>query len=174
MVKCADCGFLAYRDSLKWEFTETPDIVRKTGGKPFLIYGGGLPIIPPVCFINKYDLWAESGDINHASPETIKCTVQKDRECDSLAEYQQGFTPKEHREMLDRKWMLNYQAAREKEDKQWRDDQRRRDLEWREKQEKSAENRHRWDLIIVGIVATLVLSFSAIAAALIERKIWFP
>ena len=63
---------------------------------------------------------------------------------------------------------------REKEERKWGEEQRRLDLEWRERKDKKAETRHRWDLIVLGIIVTLIISFASIAASLIVRGIWFP
>ena len=96
-------------------------------------------------------------------------------------EWKQGSTPKEHQDRLDEQRKLEYQSKRENEDRQWREEQRRLDLEWREKrdaddkkwredQDKKASKRHRLDLIITGIVATLFISAATIAAAFIAKS----
>jgi len=64
---------------------------------------------------------------------------------------------------------MNFQAEREDADRKWREEQRREDLRWREEQEEKAEKRHRWDLIILGVVATLIICIATIVAAYIER-----
>ncbi len=76
--------------------------------------------------------------------------------------------------MLDRKWQLEFQAKSEKEDRQWREEQRRKDLEWRNTQEEKATKRHRWDLIILGIVVTLIIAIVTILAAFIKRGSLWP
>jgi hypothetical protein len=73
---------------------------------------------------------------------------QDDRDCKEWAEWHQGFTPKEHKEMIDRKEMLAWQAKRENADK-----------DWRAKQE-DKHSREEWlryiFLCIVTILATLI------------------
>jgi hypothetical protein len=101
--------------------------------------------------------------------EEVKAIVQRDNDCKEFTDWQQGFTPKEHREILDRQRQLDFQVKREKEDKEWRNEQRLKDLEWREEQDKKAEGRHRVDLIVIGIIATIIIAVATILAAFIER-----
>jgi hypothetical protein len=177
VVKCAECGFLAARNIQTREIEEVEGLFRDEGEPSF----GNLGIPKheglPLCFARAFDLKSEfkkcagKGDPDAYS---IYLVIHEDRDCSSYTEWQQGFTPKEHREMLDRKWLMEFQAAREKEDKEWRESQRREDLLWREKQEKKAEKRHRTDLIIIGIVATILICLVTIIAAFIERGSLFP
>lgn len=46
---------------------------------------------------------------------TILSIVQKNRHCDAFTSWQYGFTPKEHRDMLDRQWLLDREDRRDKE-----------------------------------------------------------
>jgi hypothetical protein len=68
--------------------------------------------------------------------------------CDEFTEWQQGSSPKEHREMMDRKEMLKWQADREDADKKWREQQ---------EQKHSTEEWHRYIFVgILGIVAVII------------------
>ncbi len=112
MVKCADCGFLTKINQETRALEETEQITRNEG-----------IITSPVCFVRANDLWAESGTnygiICGGSEINIKATLQKDRDCRQFTKWQQGFTPKEHREMLDRTQMLKWQTEREEADRKW-------------------------------------------------------
>jgi len=86
-------------------------------------------------------------------------------ECPDFTPWFLGFTPKEHREILDRQKLLEWQATREDEDRRWRADEAGKDRAWREKQ---AQGEGIWRLVqvvVFGVVGAMV----AILAALIER-----
>jgi len=69
-------------------------------------------------------------DGNYSALE-FKDAINEEIECESFMEWRQGFTPKEHREMLDRERLLKWQAEREEEDRKWREEQRKADRCWR-------------------------------------------
>ena len=163
MVKCAECGYLASRNYESRQLAETETQTRNEGVDVYTI--DGLIYESPICFMQVFDLRSEFG--NYALPEQIKAVIQQSRECNEFVKWKQGFTPKEHREMMDRQWMQKYQDERDEKDRKWREEQRRVDLEWREKQERETRNRHRWDLIIMGIIATILISAATIGAAII-------
>jgi hypothetical protein len=163
MVKCAECGYLASRnyESRKLEETESGT---RNGAAIVISLSTGMPIYePPICFMQVIDLRYE---YENNAPQ-ITPVIQQSRECNEFIEWKQGSTPKEHREMMDRQWMQKYQDERDEKDRKWREEQRRLDLEWREKQESEARGRHRWDLIVTGIIATILISAATIGAALI-------
>lgn len=112
MVKCAECGFLAIRNVESRELEEAEKDIREHGcctvligqiqGHPQLRHTG-----LPLCFAGRYDLWDESkketvkGDRNTRGARTV---IHKQRRCEGFTKWQLGFTPKEHREMIDRQW----------------------------------------------------------------------
>lgn len=67
---------------------------------------------------------------------------------------------KEHREMLDRQWREDYQLRRDKADEA----NQRFIL-----QEQRVEHRHRWDLIVLGLVVILINVVSNLFAPLVSR-----
>ena len=96
MKTCKNCGFLALRDKHTRELGEADEGYRelldlRSGPSPF-----------PVCFVSAVNLRFE---IDAPTQEAImEVIVFKDRsDCPGWTPWQQGFTPKEHREMLDRK-----------------------------------------------------------------------
>jgi hypothetical protein len=67
-------------------------------------------------FVQRDEMWA-------GWPKYVFKIITRDRNCDKAGKftnYQQGFTPKEHKEMMDRKEMLEWQAKREEADREWR------------------------------------------------------
>jgi len=90
--------------------------------------------------------------------EELLSLLQGERECTEFTTWCQGFTPKEHQEMLDRQRLLKWQAERENEDRRWRDDQRREERRWR-----------LIELLVLGGFVTVVLVVAQIVAAFIQR-----
>lgn len=136
MVKCIDCGYLAARHHETRLLEEVEEIYRNTGTSPNTTVGYkhdiGIPIYEePICFMRFCDLKAE-----YRMTKDLLSILRKDRECDST-DWKQGFTPKEHREMMDREKMLKWQAEREESDRKWR----------------SAQE---WKLVIVAGIFTLI------------------
>lgn len=165
MVKCAECGYLTVRNVNTYSLDEAGGEFRETGA------AYSLHERRPVCF-QRCDLRREIKQAFGTGKNEMGCVLQvisKERDCNKFMDWQQGFTPKEHRELSDRKWMLEFQDKREKEDKEWREKQRRMDLDWREDQEKRTEGRHRWDLILTGGIATVAICAATIIAAFIAR-----
>jgi hypothetical protein len=114
--KCADCGYLAVRNIYSRELQEPEKSYRDCGMQPITLThkmeDGKLAIISPyepipICFMQSKDLQTECNVLK------IKSTLQTEWECDDFTEWHQGFTPKEHREMLDRKLELRRLEAQE-------------------------------------------------------------
>lgn len=150
MVKCADCGFLAqhiFRGPIPQGFIDIEEQPRKTGVLPHAPFGfhaiGELDRTPekldgdnfPTCFVRSFDLGQEVNErIGHGDVlNAVKDIIQKERICDHFIKWERGFTPKEHREMMDRARLLKWQIDREDADKKWREDQdkRRSTDEWK-------------------------------------------
>jgi len=124
MVKCSECGFLASRDIETRYLEETEQEIRQEGC-PILMVDTvkiGSKFEPPICFMRSQDYRAVPfGQIYDHKP--VKFEIQRERICEYFTPWQQGFTPKEHREMLDREKMLKWQADREDADRKWRSKQ---------------------------------------------------
>lgn len=126
MVMCSECGFLALRRYADSALVEADADYRRSGTvrKPL---GGQFEIterLPP-CFTqrrNFAELYArEGGEAARDSVEKadILSLINDEHPCDTtpdsdgFCEWQQGFAPKEHREMLDRHRLLEMEANRE-------------------------------------------------------------
>ncbi len=159
MVRCFDCGLLTYLNEEGFHELYL--------GDRYL----GIAFIPKcfahvVNFDEEYRLSTKSNDLAKFSE-----AINKERPCAisdtkyGFTPHYQGFSPKEHLEMIDRE----RQFRMEQEQREWIAEQRRLDIEWRERQERINKNNHRWDLIILGIVATLIVSAATIITAFISR-----
>jgi hypothetical protein len=152
VVKCSDCGYLAVRHLETRELWEAEGGCRETGEiPPDLNRPKNLYDEVPLCFERLRFFDPEQC----ASPAGRKEAQQMEiGPCVGFVKWQHGFTPKEHREMLDRKELLKWQAKREDDDRQWRADQARGERTWR------------WiQVLVFGVMGAAV----AIVAAVIQR-----
>ena len=103
MVKCSECGFLAlrmrgdpsYAPSLSEALEEHRDaghITQRNTYHP-----------KPVCFMRMPWFREELGKIP-ITVEDFRPVIHADQSCNQFTEWRQGFSPKEHREMIDRRW----------------------------------------------------------------------
>ena len=76
-------------------------------------------------------------------------------------EHQPGLTPKEHREMLDREFRVKREDARDADQRDWQERVQAR-------VEEKADKRHTRELWIIGGVVTTIVVLATILAALIE------
>jgi len=183
MAKCADCGYLTVRIKSSYSFGEAPSDFRERGVVPVIYDEQGRNQHPfheqePICFILKKDLKKEFKTETTKGNNTVSAfnVLHKYRDCDTtdttlgFTEYRQGFTPKEHREMLDRQWMLDFKEKREQEDREWRSKEEKERREWQQKQ---SAKRFRWEVLVVGGVIASLFVISQILAAFIERgSLW--
>lgn len=133
MPRCADCGFLTMRNQYTGEWDEMDREYRETGNPPtrkrlrndestVRPLGSTDRIYPynniPMCFIGARD---EFEDFT-VDPETVRQRdgypaamvleiLQKERVCGEFTPRKIGLTPKDHREMLDKQKMLDWQAS---------------------------------------------------------------
>lgn len=157
MVKCAECGFLCFRDRGTFELVEAVESIRSATVIP-----NALVYQRPYCFVRKVDFAQEYGwepRALDAAEGGVFTAISAERECDGFEPWQQGFTPQEHREMLDRDRMIKREdeirrAIWERED--------RRDVEvgqQHKEQMDTLRGQHWWQIAVLGgavIVATLI------------------
>ena len=183
MARCTDCGFISLRNRLTGDLDEMDADFRKTGNPPHreLPAVGGMgnkftlvDTTPyrhvPICFAMAVDLGEDRGGSSELrdryrdwSADSMLGVIIKERpECEGkFTEWRQGSTPKEHREMLDRKWMMDRQQIREDEDRQYRERQRKDDRKYR-----------LIELGVIGIIGVLAAGAFTILGAFIERGSW--
>jgi cation transport ATPase len=134
MVKCVDCGFLAARNIKTRDLEEVEQLFRDIGSPVWIGTKEdpkGVPVHErmPLCFMRAYDLilemeQAQEHPINRAiNAAEVQSVIGRDRNCAYFRRWLQGVSPKEHREMMDREKMLEWQAGREEADRKWREEQ---------------------------------------------------
>jgi hypothetical protein len=185
MVKCADCGFLTVRDKATGQLIEVIDDYRVSGSMPHM-WAYDSVYNYPICFVMAHGLMPE---VENAAQQQFRDdapswsdyvlrVITSDRKCPiesglfGFTKYQQGFTPKEHREMLDAQWKLDYEARRDADDKKWREDQELKAEQRHKDQMKSMRSIHRSEMWIVGGAVTFAILIITLISAAIEAG-WF-
>lgn len=153
MARCSECGFLAIRNGESRNLEELEFGSRQSGEIDEHKY-----IRIPVCFVMTVSLDKEAKELRQLPQyktgqnnidwnALTKEMLNKERKCESFTEWHQGYTPKEHREMLDRQEWRDWQAKQRKEDKRWR----------------------MIELIVFGIISVLVAGGFTLLGAFISR-----
>ncbi len=188
MAECATCGFLAVLDPKAGALDGCGSDYRENGELEYRDTAFQHHRWP-ICFVSAFPLRKEvrdamdrdgvySGDAS--SVHVVEVLKRNRDECPGFTPWRQGFTPKEHQEMLDRQWRLEFQAQREEADRQWRDqqrkadlewreEQRRRDLEWRERESRETRKWHWRDFWAVVIATGLIVAGASVAGAWLLR-----
>lgn len=127
MVKCGECGFYSTRHAPSGSLTEVPYEWRVD--KPDLRTGRDTPYMYfPVCGVRAKRLHDETSE--RTATELWKIG-KLERTCDRWTEWHIGFTPKEHREMLDRDRILDREERRDKEQRDWQRTESASNKRWR-------------------------------------------
>ncbi len=166
MVRCADCGFLAVKNLTTRALEEVEEGFRKRGVIPLSevrpSYGRheDLPLCfvgrhedLPLCFVGRHDLQWEIKSTGKQDKTVVITVINDERQCgEAFTEWKLGFTPKEHREMLDRAEWLKWQERQRRDDKRWRV----------------------IELIVIGVITVIIAGGFTILGAFIERGSLFP
>jgi hypothetical protein len=91
-------------------------------------------------------------------PEQIRAVLEKERKCESFTEWIPGFTPKEHKEMLDAKEMRAWQAEQREKDLAWQAAQRQEERTWQESQ-KRIDRRLQFVTIVFAALVSAIVSW---------------
>jgi hypothetical protein len=175
MVRCADCGFLSLRHLETRELREAEGDYRNTGVIPRNItLPKHLYEERPLCFQQLVTFDPEQCK----SPEDRLAAIQQERgDCRGFTEWKQGFMPKEHREMLDRQWMIEREDRRDKEMRE-REDLRDKETANRHKEQmKDLRGQHWRELIVFGGLIGLATVVAAILDGAISHgwePLWWP
>jgi hypothetical protein len=163
MVKCADCGFLAARLKNERVLVDAEESMRQKWDLPKgkNDKGQGIEVYEhdPICFVRVPNFRVESGVKLQATE-----AVTRERECDRFVLWQQGFTPKEHAEMIQEEARLRWQARREDADKEWRDQQEDKAAA-RHDEAMRVASRTSFVSALIGFVAALVAALAAVVLA---------
>jgi hypothetical protein len=162
VVKCVECGFLALKQFAGSEIVEADSEFREDGANLHLRSTVNESF--PICFMRSFDLDSECREIQASSskrnePDIVKEVIQKERHCDTFIPWHMGFSPKEHREILDIQMEKEWREQRLQEDRAWREEQAKQERHWRTVQ---------LAILVAGLVITAIIT---IIAAFIP--VWF-
>lgn len=176
MAKCAECGYLAVLNRSTQELRDVSDQWRRTGGIPI----SGPHECCPYCFVKAFPIEDEMRGAGSAEQDRFLQVIKLERNCQRFISWQQGLSPKEHREMdLQAKLMEAQNAIRREsqaredaiheqarrwqlEDRAWQEEWKEKDRAWQEGME-----RKRWVYstfttlagAVVGAVAGAALAY---------------
>jgi hypothetical protein len=121
MVKCAECGFLATRRLWSHELVEAAAPYRDEGQQPTDPQNRNFYSceLVPVCavqrrnFVERLLRQGRTTQIgqDELTREEVRAALLEEYDCAQWTVWHQGFTPKEHREMLDRQSMHRQQVS---------------------------------------------------------------
>lgn len=178
MACCSGCGFLCYRDNedrLR-EVNAEVRLLDKLPGQSIMASERTWRLsTKPLCFAMRQELREQIMMQNGAQPEQIFASaILMKHNCPEWIEWQQGFSPKEHREMRaaeDIRKATEEQRQREEKREQ---EQRQRDREWEAKVEADTrtwqaeqarkQQTHEWRTTAAQIVSTLLVGWLAYIA----------
>jgi hypothetical protein len=104
MAKCAQCGFLAVWDLRNTQFQEASEWFRAHGVPEHVQENRAA--YQAKCFVQADDLIKEvpqSPGRGTEYTQAILSAIKRDRNCSVATPWKQGFHPKEHQEMIDRR-----------------------------------------------------------------------
>ena len=172
MAKCAECGLLALRHSETRELREMEADARNYGwvmASSPSAFSGSIYDPVPVC-AKGFRRFTEAGDylyppgLDRSPNQAFLDSIGREFPCpdEGFVQRVEGLTPREHQEMLDRKFMIEREDRRDAEMRKREDD---RDAE--------AKGRHVTDLWILGVlVAVATLLGSAMQSGWIPTPPW--
>lgn len=105
-VKCIDCGNVCLRNVATRELVEVESDIRQTGDIPPTTYINVL-----ICFVRAFQLHDELQQEQGVFKNKFLNVINKNRKCPKFIAWQQGFTPKEHQEMIYTEEMRKQDAA---------------------------------------------------------------
>jgi hypothetical protein len=135
-VKCANCGLLAMVGENQ-AFIEAPMRTRKEGLQPW-------KVINPHCFVDAYDLPNEFKETEYRekNPQRrLLIVLDEERDCKRFAQWKQGYTPKEHNDMIQSEALREANERAQQVMRDWQGEQRRLDAERQDKQRRADQER---------------------------------
>jgi hypothetical protein len=113
--KCAECGYLTVIRMRDRSLIEASSDFRERGAVPNELddKGGNQHSrheVIPLCFDRQLYLRdaIKTIDKQNNQNDEVKAVINKENDCAKSIKWEQGFTPKEHREIMDRQAMLDW------------------------------------------------------------------
>jgi hypothetical protein len=102
-------------------------------------------------------------------PETVLLFLQEERDCGAFTVWQQGFNPKEHRDILDRAEAREYDLRRDLAIQAREEARDKRAEDWHKEQMKALREQHRNELLAFGGLIALATVIGSIRSGLLSR-----
>ncbi len=135
MPRCVECGYLAFRKQGSRDLVEAEDAYRRSETRGSWLQGNHVFFPDPICFARAVHLEREINNCRGWSPDEAHAgVVAEERTCSAYTPWQQGFSPKEHREMLVAQQMLEAQREQQQLDREWREHQAAEDRAWKSRE----------------------------------------
>ncbi len=181
-VQCFSCGFLVLMSKRQDLIFESADHVYRTSGHPSASREAVVHHRPQ-CYRGKWNLHGETeqepqeSGVEHWYYQQNDTVIHRVRDCDEWIRWEPDYSPKEHLEERKMQEVREWQAARDREDRDFRAEQRRLDQEWRTlerqwrtNQEKRREGQHTTTLWVIGVLATLAIVAGCHNSRRVHRK----
>lgn len=164
MPKCAECGYLSLRLTKDRTIAEVEKLTRHDAVNPSVLsttvhdqYAGS-----PFCFVNAFPLAEEIDrqDEKQSVQNRWKHVFWKERDCKESVEWRQGFTPREHKEIIEGEQLLEFQRGRDERQFTFQKEESEKNRTFQLLLERNAEKRHVRELAVMGGIVTLALIIS--------------
>jgi hypothetical protein len=133
---------LALLNATTRELIEADTRYRETGNVPRTVQIEGLP----VCFRRAIRF---SDDVASHDVDEVLNAVQQKRDCNQYKAWEQGFSPRDHVEMIREDERRARENERDRVDREWREKQAALEHEWHEKQERWTQRRWLWGFVLI-------------------------
>jgi len=192
MVKCKNCGYLTFRHRNSRELVETEERIRIVANLPreMDVDGMSSSILErtPICFAratslrleifnteyaNGNDLQLADQEANSPQDSTLLLLFDRERYCTEFTEWQQGFTPKEHRETRREDDWQKFQVQLAEDDRKWREKQEVKAEQRHQLEIKTLRGIHKGEMWVMGLVVTLVIVIFTLLGGAMEAN-WIP
>jgi hypothetical protein len=181
LVKCAECGLLAVLHNQTGEYVSADKRFRETGDIPH-DRGRYIHNPYPFCAANIVDFRELIGGNNPDNDGSLRRKpLHEPRDCKEFTTWNPCFSPKEHKEMILSKELLQIQRERDDADREWRHKESELQRKWQAEQASIAETRHQQNLAvaIVGskdnvrsnVIAGIIGAIAALIAAAIGAAV---
>jgi len=156
MARCVECGFVGLRNQNTNELEIADERFRREGW-----IDQQLHFAVPICARGVIDFRQEA---NPGRPELLLEAIQRDRPCAKAMQWHPALTPKEHVEMQMADIIREANDRREEAMREWQ----AREAEKAESRFQSQMKQGRWQIVIVGIAATIALALAQLFGSLIQ------
>lgn len=154
-VNCVDCGFLALMNE-EFELYESPDSFRKTGLFPKPGPNSNSQLSAIICTVRECDIFDGTSDVMAGNlPKHALRMISEPKKCRKHFPWIQGFTPKEHVQMMHNESIIREMEERRQADMQWRERQDATRQKWESREKQKDRTSRFWRGLIAAFITTV-------------------